>query len=577
MNYDALVGEFEIPADTKEISTDITIIPVDNDDRSPAPLGFKVTVRVGKTNLITGIKIVDDETPSDRVTLKAEPDEITAGTTETITITAELNGKPFEDDVPVTLVLRTAAVTAVEGGVLARTAGNAQRDTDYDVVGLRTLEIPAGDLTGTTTIDITAIKGGDKTIVVRALKDEELRKNEIDDPVKVIDVVITLKDAETGEETDSGVLVFEADIKDSIYEFVVGEEKEVPLVDVTGGAEGDKTYSTSALPDGLVFDEETLTIEGTPTAAGETTVFYTVIDSEGASVATTVKIQVDEAPLAKADVESVEFSQASVREDADATPIMVTAVLAAPAETEETVTFVIGGGDPAAKRDTDYNMVLAPSNSAQVTIAVDEMKASTTYMLTPVPNEDADGDKFISVTATASGEPASNVIKIADDDTESTSISLSADPHTVKEDAGLTVVTVTATLSGKVLEEDAEVIIRIDDASSSAKREVDYTATYSARLSIPQDAISGSIEFALSPEADGEDEGNESFTLAGTPGENIADLTVSSATITLEDTEAAPEDRYTEEEEETPEPDHGHRKTLHLLSVKKLSLRRPRP
>ena len=245
-----------------------------------------------------------------------------------------------------------------------------------------------------------------------------------------------------------------------------------------------------------------------------------------------------------------------------------------------TVTFVIGGGDPAAKRDTDYNMrCWRRLILRKYTIAVGEIRRRRrryTAHSRPQRTMQDDGDKFISVTATASGEPASNVIKIADDDTESTSISLSADPHTVKEDAGLTVVTVTATLSGKVLEEDAEVIIRIDDASSSAKREVDYTATYSARLSIPQDAISGSIEFALSPEADGEDEGNESFTLAGTPGENIADLTVSSATITLEDTEAAPE-TDPEEEETRLRNRIRNRKTLHLLSVKKLSLRRPRP
>ena len=68
--------------------------------------------------------------------------------------------------------------------------------------------------------------------------------------------------------------------------------------------------------------------------------------------------------------------------------IMVTAVLAKPAETEETVTFKIDEGDPAAKRDTDYNMVLAPSNSAQVTIAEGETKASTTlYAHLPSPTK----------------------------------------------------------------------------------------------------------------------------------------------------------------------------------------------
>ena len=64
-----------------------------------------------------------------------------------------------------------------------------------------------------------------------------------------------------------------------------------------------------------------------------------------------------------------------------------------------------------------------------------------------------------------------------------------------------------------MLEEDAEVIIVVDPAST-ATREVDYIATYSARLAIPAGDVSGSIAFALSPIADGEAENNEAITLA---------------------------------------------------------------
>ena len=298
-------------------------------------------------------------------------------------------------------------------------------------------------------------------------------------------------------------------------------------------------------------------ISGTPTTAGDTKIVYTVIDGDegeqlpAESAVLTYNIEIVEAPEPTADVESVELSQSSVRESADATEIMVTAVLAEPAEKEETVTFVIGEGDPAAKRDVDYNVTLS---SAQVTVEMGGKKASTMLTLTPIDNEDDDGDRALSVTATASGDSGSEDITIADDETPSASITLSADPHTVKEDAGTVPVLITATLNGEVLKEDAEVIIAIDDASSAAKREEDYTAVFSARLSIAKGEVSGSTALALSPIADGEDEDNEAFTLVGT----IADLTVSSATITLEDTEAVPEPDTEEpekEEEETPEPD----------------------
>ena len=83
------------------------------------------------------------------------------------------------------------------------------------------------------------------------------------------------------------------------------------------------------------------------------------------------------APEPTADVEKVELSQSSVREGADATEILVTAVLAEAAEKEETVTFKIGG---AAQRDVDFNGTLDPG---KVTIAVGETKASTTLTSPP--------------------------------------------------------------------------------------------------------------------------------------------------------------------------------------------------
>ena len=147
------------------------------------------------------------------------------------------------------------------------------------------------------------------------------------------------------------------------------------------------------------------------------------------------------------------------------------------------------------------------------------------------------------MTATASGGSASADITIADDETLSDSITLSADPHTVKENAGTVAVLITATLNGQVLKEDAEVIIVVDPAST-ATREVDYIATYSARLAIPAGDVSGSIALALFPIADGEAENNEAITLTGT----IDSLTVNPATITLEDTEAAPEPDPEEED-----------------------------
>ena len=55
--------------------------------------------------------------------------------------------------------------------------------------------------------------------------------------------------------------------------------EDVVLPEATG--DGDLTYSVSAnLPAGLSFDAATRTISGTPTAAGDTTIVYTVVDGD---------------------------------------------------------------------------------------------------------------------------------------------------------------------------------------------------------------------------------------------------------------------------------------------------------
>ena len=355
-----------------------------------------------------------------------------AGETDII-ITGTINGATSEDDRVVTLVL---ASKGADGAT-------AERDIDF-TAALTTLTIPADEITGTTNISVTALTGGDKIVFVKHLSVVPAN-NEDDDPVGITGVAIKLKDAPAGEVAELGALAFDTDVDIGAtpFEFVVGEEREVPvqLPDVKGGAEGDKAYSTTALPAGLEFDEDALTISGTPTAVTEEIIVtYTVIDSAKASVAMTVKLKVNEAPDPTADVEKVELSQSSVREGGDATEILVTAVLAEAAEKEETVIFKIGG---AAQRDVDFNGTLDPG---KVTIAVGETKASTTLTLTPADNEDIDGNRLLSVTATASGGSASADITIADDETLSDSITLSADPHTVKENAGTVGVVITATL-----------------------------------------------------------------------------------------------------------------------------------
>ena len=122
------------------------------------------------------------------------------------------------------------------------------------------------------------------------------------------------------------------------------------------------------------------------------------------------------------------------------------------------------------------------------------------------------------------------------DEAEPTSLSftLTAQPATVREDAGLTSITITATLDGPPRRENVTVIVVIGE-TSTATRDVDYAALFNPLLTILAGSLSGSIEFAITPLADSLVEGSESIQLIGVieGGSTVVE-------ITLADSRAAP-------------------------------------
>ena len=221
VNYTAIVGDLTIAAGATEGTTTLTLTPVDNDKRGGSPLGLIVRAKVGNTTFEAGIKIVDDETPTTNVALSVAPAAVKAATgANEITVTGEINGSTFEDPVKIALVL---APKGVDGAT-------AQRDTDYEAV-LRSLTIPAGEVRGSTTISITALTGGDKKVVVKALDPKKVATNVDGDPVGAGMATITLKDADpTVEPEDPGTLRFGADLAATTFDGVIGEafEQELP-------------------------------------------------------------------------------------------------------------------------------------------------------------------------------------------------------------------------------------------------------------------------------------------------------------------------------------------------------------
>ena len=528
IDYTVVLSDLVVPKGQTTASTTLVLTPVDNEVVNDART-FDVVASVGEsaTDATATITIVDDETQSTQIMLTASPAELKAGTgANNVTITGTLDGQSFDEDVDIVLVVTTD--TDADGDMDDADKA-ATRDTEYTAI-LRGLTIEAGEISGTTTVSVTPLAGGDKKIGLTALKSPV--KNDDDEDVTVTTTVITLKDGDP--ETGPGVLAFDEDVDvvSTVFEYVVGTAIEPYILPAATGGIGDKTYSVSAtLPAGLVFDAETRTLSGTPLTAGDATVVYTVIDSAPDPVNTAVlslTFEIGTAPPATVRVASITSTHSSIRENGETTAILLTATLAAPAPRAETILFTIAApssGTPAV-RDADYTAVIGGS----VVIAAGETQGRTLLTLTPLDNEEVDGNKYLGAQASASGGSAQTDIKIADDETPSTSLSLEVTPHTLSEDAGVTQLTVTAMLDGKALDAAATVTLSIDP-ESAATRDLDYSALYNPSLVIPAGSTSGSITLLIDPTADNEDEGNETITLVA----SAEGLTSASAHITLAD------------------------------------------
>ena len=239
---------------------------------------------------------------------------------------------------------------------------------------------------------------------------------------------------------------------------------------------------------------------------------------------------------------SLSVSPHTVREDAGQTEITVTATLDGQALAQDvTVFFTIDGG--SASRDRDYAIRLSP-----IVIPAGSISGWTSMLFNTLADGEDEGNETIvlrigRVRGVEGLTGGSATITLTNTYTErppprterppqlpaSTSISLSVSPHTVREDAGQTEITVTATLDGQALAQDATVLVTIDGGSASRDRD------YAIRLSpivIPAGSISGSASMLITTLADGEDEGDETIVLRifGVEG-----LTGGSATITLTD------------------------------------------
>ena len=598
-----------IPAGSVSGTTTFTITPTNDTDAAQRGTIY-IQITVADVLATRAIVLADDDSNSMNISLTADPASISegAGTTDVV-VTGTLDGKVFDSDV---VMLLTIDADINGDGEVNDDDEAATRDVDYSVT-VRSLTIPAGSVSGTTTFTITPTD--DRTVEA----DETIRltvpdaNNQItaqytdgDDVTLTVSTVdITLQDTGAGgapsfaadaaiadqtyavgttmadlvlpeasggdapltysvsalpvglsfdaatrtlagtpteasaltvmytvtdndDDTDAltfiitvagagTVPVFAGDAAINNQTYTVDVAMADLVLPEASGGDAPLAYSVSTLPAGLEFDAATRTLGGTPTAAtdGALTVTYTVADANSATATLTFTITVNSAPASEVVAAGLTAVPAAIREDAEATEISLTFTLEDAVAVDESVRFAIVAPSEgtAALRDVDYTATL----EALITIPAGATEGTATLTLTPINDDAEEGLKALGVQGTlvSTGEALATDIEIRDDETPSTSIELSADPSTLDENAGLTTVTVTATLDGKALDEDATVHLAID-SESTATRDLDYGALFTPRIEISAGSITGTMDFHVDPRADNLEEGDEVIRLIGT-------------------------------------------------------------
>ena len=475
-------------------TADVNVIPIP--DGKKAARSFKVEATVEGFDPVPSenISIVDKEGDLANIRLRAtidggDPNIDSVGDTE-VTITAYVIGAVSDDKIDVPLFVVTGA-----------DQGSAVRNVDYEVTGLRTLTIPEKTSSAIQTITITQIASdvsdtpGDpgtsadkpETIVVGSATkngDGVINHAAVGDEFKpVITTTINLIDAETPTPTgpaEGDVLALvdeETDLTGTVGDPFSKDLPEASGTSVDEDSE-EEYFLSGTLPAGLLFDGEARTISGTPTAEGKAEVEYIALVN-GTNVRETYTITISEKPAPEINLEGIASTHTSIRENGGEASITLTVELedAAGAGGEDvTLSIVTPTEGKAAHRDVDFDATLQGS----ITIEEGATSGTATLTVTPKDNTTADGHKAFGVQATSSSEHSAIVnIGISDNESASQGIALSVDPDEVSEGTS-TDVTVTASLDGKASESNVTVSISIG-ASSSATRDVDYSAVFDGR------------------------------------------------------------------------------------------------
>ena len=278
-------------------------------------------------------------------------------------------------------------------------------------------------------------------------------------------------------------------------------------------------FTLTPTDDDVAESDKTVTVSGTTTASGITTVNPA-----------TLTITDDDVPP---DTIELKVSPASVAENAGETNIMVTAAFPQGSATLSTPTVVNVTLAAATAQTADFT----PVQPFNVTIPASARSGTATFQFTPNDDTSMEGSETVTVsgTTTASGITTVNpaTLTIIDNDAPPDTIELSVNPARVAENAGETDIMVTAAFPQGSATLSTPTVVNVTLAAATAQT-ADFTPVQPFNVTIPASARSGTATFQFTPNDDTSMEGSETVTVSGTTTASGI-TTINPATLTIID------------------------------------------